>query len=144
VFEHEIGCEYARESDGGHSDASKRVSDTYMLHRIANPHAVGKWIAVRVADGTSDQQLYDTRRDAVRHQKHAAKWCAYIRIAPCDMSVCDAASFLRSSRLAVEASGALLSDPDREIIRPLTREQYYTQCADLAYRTGPITIGKRK
>jgi hypothetical protein len=149
--EHDQGCWFARPRDDNgnilpHSDPAKRLSDTYMLHRIANPdHSVGKWFAVRLNDGTGDGVLYDTRRECIRHQRHAARWCAYIRIEPCGMSVCEAETFLRSSRQAVESTGELMSDPDREIIPPLTSEDYLRRAADQAigHPTIPYVIGKR-
>lgn len=65
---HEPGCHYARESDGGHSDASKRISDAHNLHLLAgesyrafggrNPN-IGRVFACRLADGRSDGVLYD-------------------------------------------------------------------------------------
>lgn len=148
---HDMGCWFARPRDEHdrelpHTDAAKRVSDTYMLHRVANPdNAVGKWFAVHLADGSGDGVLYDSRRDCIRHQKHNSKWFAYIKIAPCGMSVCEAESFLRSSRLAYAATGNLLSDPDREIIQPLTREEHLRRMADQAIGrpTIPLIIGRR-
>lgn len=53
-------------------DAARRGSDivneilaSNSFHDIAH-----KWIAIRLADGGYDGILYDTRRDAVRHQKN--------------------------------------------------------------------------
>jgi hypothetical protein len=79
----------------GHSDAAKRCSDTYRLHRSANlTNAIRKWIAVALADGTSDGVLYDTKRDAVRHQHHNEQFYAFVCIGPHDMAPCDAEEFL--------------------------------------------------
>jgi hypothetical protein len=36
-----------------------------------------KWMAFSLADGSSDGQLYDSKRDAVRHQSNEFQ-CAYI------------------------------------------------------------------
>lgn len=104
---HDFGCRYALPWHGQHSDAAKRCSDAYALHLTAgmhltpNPH-VGKFIAIRLADGGSDLVLYDSYRDAVRHQKHAEQWRAYIRIVPHAMTLCAAESFLRVHRLFFE------------------------------------------
>lgn len=100
VSQHDPGCVRARRDPlGGHSDAAKRVSDTYRLHREAlGLAAVGRWFAVALADGTSDGQLYDTKRDAVRHQHHDEAWYAFVCIFPGDVDVCMAEEYLAMQR----------------------------------------------
>lgn len=100
-----------------HTDAAKRCADGYNVHLAAgmamgfpNPH-VGKFIAVRLADGGSDQVLYDSYRDAVRHQHHDEQWRAYIRVVPHAMTACSAESYLRTHRLFFENGWRL---PDRD------------------------------
>lgn len=98
----------------GHSDAAKRLSDTYNLHRIgAGWKAVRRWIAVRLDDGTSDQVLYDTKLDAVTHQHHNEKFYAFIRIVPSSMTECDAEIMLRTHRTLYE-NGLRIADPDHK------------------------------
>lgn len=128
IVAHDIGCPPRnRTTLGGHSDASKRVADVYNLHRTAGGlDIVGHWIACRMSDGSSDQVLYVTRRDAVRHQKHNEQQYAFVQIRPSSMSVCEAASFLRFARMAYDA-GFRLTDPQhraggRQIITRLGRE----------------------
>lgn len=36
-----------------------------------------KWVAIRLSDGGSDGQIYDTKRDAVRHQNYEQQ-CMYV------------------------------------------------------------------
>lgn len=118
-----------------HSDAARRCSDAVNLHVSAlGFDARRKWVAVRLADGSSDGVLYDTRRDAVRHQPNE-RLAAYVRIAPGGMSVCAAESFLSFNRRAYDA-GFRLTDPDdrnggRQIIPRLTREDQARQMARL-------------
>ena len=119
---HEQGCRYARPRDGGHSDAAKRISDAYNLHLTAgaafvrpgsmNPN-VGRFLAFRLADGGSDGVLYDSYRDAVRHQHHDEKWRMYCRIVPHSMSVCSAESQLYIHRLFYERGWDLPDIDDR-------------------------------
>jgi hypothetical protein len=140
---HDRGCRYARPRDGGHSDAAKRVSDTVNLHlSAAGRMAYGQWIAVALADGASDNVLYASRRAAVSHQHHNEHYCAYIRLLPHAMSVCEAEAFLRMHRLAYDA-GFRLSDPEapgggHEIIPRLTSEEYHAQISALQRRTWPV------
>jgi hypothetical protein len=150
-FLHDPGCEYGRDSAGptGHSDAARRVSDTYMLHRIADPGlgSVGKVFAVALADGTSDGQLYDTMADCIRHQRHNAKWYAYLRVGREGMSICQAASILKMHRDADEAGIKFVDRDDPsygyELIDRLTVEDHQRMTRALAARTwipGRITI----
>jgi len=95
----------------GHSDAARRVSDTYNLHRIGGGYsAIRKWFAARLTDGTSDDVLYDTKQDATRHQKHNEQFYTFIMIGPASMTACDAEIMLRVSRTAYE-NGLRLADP---------------------------------
>jgi hypothetical protein len=144
-FLHDAGCEYGRDDGSGrptgHSDAARRVSDIYMLHRLAVPGLgnVGKVFAVALADGRSDLVLYDTMADCIRHQKHNAKWYAYLRVGREDMTICNAASVLRLHRDA-DAAGLKFvgrDDPSfaMELIPRLTAEDHQRMTRALAART---------
>lgn len=143
LVRHDPGCRYARESDGGHSDAAKRISDTVNLHAVAGVRR--GVIAFSLADGRSDGTVYDTRGQAVAHQHHDERYCGFIRLGPAGMSVCEAASVLRMQRQA-----SRLARPDRdapdgglEVIPRLTREAHARQIAALAGRVRlPIALGK--
>jgi hypothetical protein len=146
LFRHDPGCEYGRDPGDsgrptGHSDAARRVADTYMLHRVASRGlgSVGKVFAVALNDGTSDGVLYDTMADCIRHQRHNAKWYAYLRVGREDMSVCAAASVLKLHR---DADNAGLKFVDRddpsfafELIPRLTAEDNQRMNRALAART---------
>lgn len=145
-FIHDFGCEYGRDAadegrPGGHSDAARRVADTYMLHRIASPGlgSVGKVFAVALADGTSDFVLYDTMADCIRHQRSNAKWYAYLRVGREDMTICNAASLLKMHRDA-DAAGLKFVDRDDpsfgyELIPRLTAEDHQRMTRALAAGT---------
>jgi hypothetical protein len=138
---HEPGCQYARGFD--HSDAAKRVSDTYNLHRIAGQglglQNVGKVFAVALSDGTSDGVLYDNIKDAIRHQKHNAKWYAYLRVGREGMTPCNAASILKLHRDADEAGLKFVDREDpsygMEVIPRLTVEDQFRMNQAIAART---------
>lgn len=131
VFQHDSGCRYARESDGGHSDASKRVSDEHNLHLIGsgNRQAAGRWIACRLSDGSSDHVLYDTKPDAAAHQHHNERRMLFVRVALTSMSVCEAATLLRSARMLYDLGND--QSGDRVVIPRLTNEHQARQLARL-------------
>jgi hypothetical protein len=127
---HDRQCPYRGRE---HSDAAKRVYDTYHLHRTADYFmSLGKWIAVALQDGTSDGVLYDSKQDAILHQHHNEQWYAYIQITPANMTVCSAEIFLGVTRRLYD-KGFRLTDPasrggGREIIK---RASYEDQVAIL-------------
>lgn len=129
-MKHDSGCSIQH-----HSSAAHRCSDAVNLHVAAlGFDAVRRWVAVKLADGRSDGTLYDTKRDAVRHQSDE-KLCAYVCIPPGGMNVCQAESFMRANRLAYDA-GFRLADPDashggRDLIPRITREDQAAQMARL-------------
>lgn len=128
-----------------HSDAAKRIADTYNLHRtVAGLTAVGQWFAARLADGTTDGVLYENKRAAVRHQHHNEQRYAFFRIAPCSMSVCEAESFLATNRALYDA-GMRMADPDhraggREMIPRLTVEDQRAQVLAILGRGRPTNL----
>ena len=117
---HQRGCPIS----GEHSDAAKKVMDTYNLHRTAQGYdAIGCWFASALEDGTTDGSLYESKKSAIKHQKNNENYYTYIQIVPASMSVCDAEVMLRVARMAY-SKGMRLSDGDSrmELIRRLTRE----------------------
>jgi len=96
------------------------------------------YVAIRLSDGGSDQRLYDTKRDAVRHQLHEQQ-CAYFsfRQAPHGFgSPKDAAIFLAWNRMAYDA-GHRLPDPDAthggpDLVMPQSVEHLNNQMNRLA------------
>ena len=136
---HDYGCDWARPGSG-HSDAAKRVCDTYNLHRAAGQAGAGfganstlnKIFAVALADGASDGELYDTRPEAIRHQHHNEKWFAYLRVERYVMTVCQAESMLKWHREAYD-KGLVFVDRDdarlssHELIPRMTAEDFRRQ-----------------
>lgn len=106
-----LSGEACRAHPFGHADSARRMADAINLHWSVNHWAcIGRWVAFRLSDGGSDGVLYDSKRDAVRHQFHEYQ-CAYVRIIRDQMSVCEAHTFLEVSRRAYDA-GFRLTDPD--------------------------------
>jgi hypothetical protein len=111
----------------GHSDAAKRTCDTYVLHRIADPYgSLGKWFAVNLGDGTGDNRLYDSKREAIINQRHNESWYAFIQVTMAQMTVCSAEGYLAVLRRMREA-GIDIPDPDdvrgsREVIKRSSSE----------------------
>jgi hypothetical protein len=63
------------------SDAAKRFSGNINgLITFSDPWEIRKsWIAVKLADGSYDGTIYDTRADAIRHQSDE-RLCCYFPI----------------------------------------------------------------
>lgn len=130
LVKHDRGCPLV---GMGHSDAAKRVYDTYHLHRTADIHsAVGNWFAAALADGTTDGILYPTKKSAIRHQHHGEMYYTYIQITPANMSVCAAEAMLTVARRLYDA-GLRITDPDDMRREPIKRMNSEDQFA-FAYR----------
>jgi hypothetical protein len=142
LVRHDPGCRYARPADGGHTDAAKRISDHYNLHKAAGA-LNGWWLAFALADGSHDGTAYETKLEAVAHQHHSEWWCAFIRLGPASMTVCQAESQLMWHR---QQAKLRLADRDdkrggRDVIRRLTIEDHARQTAALRDGTGLIALG---
>lgn len=130
---------------GVHSDAAKRISDQYALHRIgAGYDALGKWFAAALADGRSDGVLYDSRGDAVRHQHHNEAYYLFIPIRPGPLTVCDAQTLLKCDRLLAATQRAML-DRDhraggRQVISRLAMEDQRAQVRSILTGSAPTNL----
>jgi len=130
-----------RENKDQHTDAAKRCSDQVALHLAAmGAGAIGKIIAVSLADGSGDGVLYDSKYDAVRHQRHNERRYAFVRIPPGGMPVCDAECFLWVHRMARErdigSPDLSRADGGLDLIPRLTREDQARQIRNLQRLTG--------
>jgi len=125
--QHEPWCHF-----GKHSDAAKRVWETYNMHRLFNADdGVGKWIACALEDGSSDNTLYDSKYSAVRHQKNNEANYTFIKIAPTTMRQCEAEVMLKTAR-NLHKAGLRLADPDHkhggmDVIKRLAVEDQLAQ-----------------
>lgn len=125
-MEHAAMCPL-RVFNGTHSDPAKRLSDHWNLHRIADPYgSIGRWFAIRLSDGISDGVLYDTKRDAIRHQPFFEYLYAFVRLSLASMNVCDAEIYLAIHRRLYD-KGFRMTDPDArnggpDVIKRSSRE----------------------
>lgn len=120
----------------GFSDEARRACDAVNLHIEAlGPAAAGRWVAIRLSDGGSDNVLYDTRPDAIRHQLHESL-CCYVRIPPFGvrLTVMEAQSYLTLHRSMYDA-GYRLQDPQQpQVIKPLIQVAAPRRGARLAHK----------
>jgi hypothetical protein len=110
------------ESETQTLDIGRRAHDVISLHVIGGN--VGKWVALRLEDGSSDGIPYDTRREAIEHQLHE-QLCCYVKVPLDGMPANDALRFILINR-ALYAQGYRLADPDMpgEPIYPTTEEEF--------------------
>lgn len=103
-----------------YSDRARRCSDiiTQMIVDFGDRknELWGKWIAIRLSDGGSDKNIYDSKSTAQRHQLHPRQ-CAYVCLPPEGMSPRQAEVYLRFIEGLYDA-GADLADPDTHIPMP--------------------------
>lgn len=118
------------------TDAARRARDIVNGKLAAYPweQLRHQWLAIRLSDGGSDGTLYDSKRDAVRHQLDE-KLCAYIafRNIAAGTNAQDMQIFLDFNRAAYDA-GMRMPDPDDqfggpELIDSVTREDMAAQLA---------------
>ena len=98
IINHVAQCRYRAT---GHSDEAKRVSDTVSLHWIAGGWPViGKWMGFKLQDGQSDNMLYPSKFEAMRHQKGNYLYYLYVAHAGGNMTVCEAELLIALHRKA--------------------------------------------
>lgn len=99
----------------GHTDSARRMADNVNMHYAAvGWDAVGKFVAIALADGSSDHVLYPSKPVAVSHQSNEFHYC-YVKILPGSMDLCEAEIFLSFNRKAYD-NGFRLADPKRDVI----------------------------
>jgi hypothetical protein len=126
LVKHDSGCP---QKGMGHSDAAKRIYDTYHLHRTADPFgARGKWFAAALNDGTTDGQLYDSKSDAIAHQHHDENYYTYIQITPANITVCSAEVMLTLARKLYD-KGLRMTEPAVARREPIKRVSTEDQLA---------------
>lgn len=105
-----------------YSDRARRCSDTINNHLVGTRfECVGRWAAIRLSDGGSDDVLYDSKSDAIRHQVHETQ-CAYVSIPLDGMTPRQAEMYLNFTEGLYKA-GARLADPDTVIHMPAAAEK---------------------
>lgn len=118
-----------RTESGGHSDAAMRIAETYTLHRLADFYGnMGKWMACRLDDGSSDNVLYDSKQHAIKFQRHYENHYTFIRMVPAQITPCEAEVMIKMARMFYD-KGARTSDGfgRRGLINRLTWEDQIAQ-----------------
>jgi hypothetical protein len=97
-------------------DRSKRVSDSFnaritFMKWDEIQHA---WMAFKLSDGSTDGNIYYSRREAIRHQVDE-RVCAYLAFMNCPNGIkpSEAGRFLYFTEMAYKG-GAVLPDPDQQ------------------------------
>jgi hypothetical protein len=113
-------------------EAGKRMADVLNLALIAHgPSITGKWMAFALADGRSDNTVYDTRPDAIRHQFHETL-AHYEQMRPKGWSADECALTLQYARAAYDA-GWRPSAIDPAPILPVRLEDKALKLRQLAH-----------
>lgn len=125
------------------ADAAARISDEFAMHRTADPYgSVGKWLAFRLEDGSSDHTLYDSRPAAVRHCPDYRHWL-FIQVGPWTCTPTEAAALLTANRKLVAAGYKSSDGTDslggRDIIKRSTARDQYRQLRALFRGDAPPT-----
>ena len=109
-LQHELWCQ---QKGSPHTDAAKRFYEVYNLHYVARGpmECHGRWLAIALADGSSDGVLYDTKQECIRHQHHNEQWYAFVKMIPSMMKLCEAEVMITTYRKMYDA-GMRMVDPD--------------------------------
>lgn len=81
------------------------------------------WVAIRLEDGRSDGDVYDSRKDAVRHTMNREKGWYYVKVGAQSMSEREAIIVLQMARQAFK-KGVVFAEADpivpmmEEFLRP--------------------------
>jgi hypothetical protein len=130
------------ERDQSKIDRAKRLSDIVNSLVLIYPLEVltRSWIAVRLSDGGTDGTLYDTRRDAVRHQAHETQ-CAYIQLTAVmgGIQLQEAYTYLKFQEYVYDNPNFRMTDPEApnggmDMQIPLTNEDVRSQIRRLHAR----------
>lgn len=94
------------------SERARRAYDHLRFLRTAHgSDCNGRWVAIKLSDGSCDQRLYDTKAGAVRFQLHETQ-CAYLCMPPdLEFSLKEIDLYLVVNENLYDA-GLCLSDPD--------------------------------
>lgn len=94
------------------TDRARRAFDHLRFLRTTHgSDCNGRWVAIKLSDGSCDQRLYDSKAEAIRFQLHETQ-CAYFFFPPdVEMDVQEVGQFLAINEQLYDA-GMCLSDPD--------------------------------
>lgn len=88
-------------------NAAARMRDAVNLHVVAGNLGVRErhlqWVAINLDDGRSDGEVYETRRDAVRHTHLKSKAWFYVKVGADSMGERESIIVLQQARQAYKA-----------------------------------------
>ena len=99
-------------------DAARRMASAVTL--AAMNGGAGRWLSVKLQDGSSDHTLYDRRSDAVSHQL-SPEYATYVMIPPDGMTTGQADRVLGFWRDCYDAGFRAVDPRDDIPSMPLTR-----------------------
>lgn len=160
LVKHDTGCKWGRfdgtvdpqanilsgEVKPGHSDAAKRFSDLYNLHKAAG---TGRgWIAVKYLDGSAKPAVYETRAEAVSDCWPWEDQYFYATLSEPSLTICAAESLLRYKRVMSEIDRGH-TDRDAphgglEVIPRLAVEDQESQIRAVRSGKGMIAMGHKR
>lgn len=82
------------------NDRGRRAAEAHNAARAVG--GWGRWIAIRLSDGTTDGVIYDDRDAAIAHQLHEQQ-CFYVIVHPVDMTATEATALLNVAERAYDA-----------------------------------------
>lgn len=125
------------------ADAGKRIADTFIMHRLADPIGnIGKFFAVRLQDGTTNNVLYpsmDAARRDIGQRDDENRWM-YVQIVPSSLPPSDAAILLRAQRKMYDAGIRVSSMNGRVMIPRVAREDHIAQLRSIFKGTPPTNV----
>jgi hypothetical protein len=100
-------------------DAAARMRDAVNLHVVAAALGVRDrnlcWVAIKLEDGRSDGNLYESRQDAVNHTQNLSRGWAYLKVGADSMGERESLIVLQTFRMAF-ARGVIFAE--EEVVVP--------------------------
>lgn len=104
-------------------DAANRMRDAVNLHVVAGTFGIRErhlcWLAIRLEDGRSDGNLYESRADAVRHTTNRETGWFYVKVGADSMGEREAIIVLQQARQAYRA-GVIFAE--EQVATPMLTE----------------------
>lgn len=104
-------------------DAANRMRDNVNLHVVAGTLGARErhlqWVAIKLEDGRSDGNVYETRLEAVNHTMNREKGWFFVKVGAETMSEREAIIILQMSRQAFK-NGVVFAE--EETITPMLNE----------------------
>jgi hypothetical protein len=104
-------------------DAAARMRDAVNLHVLTGTYGARDrqlcWVAIRLEDGRSDGELYESRRDAVKHTTNREKGWFYAKVGADVMHEQESIIVLQQARQAFKA-GVIFAE--EQVATPMLSE----------------------